>query len=299
VAIAGGSVPAAHATHLACGAVITTDTTLDSDLVDCPGNGLDVNASDVTLDLGGHTISGARSGVGVVTGPRVSRVTVLNGTVRNFQTEIRLGPGSGYAVRDLSLHDGHVGLLLLNVSGALVERISASGIDGSAIHAPISSGVTAVRNHLFGNNSGMGGIGFADGVIAHNRVEDNAFYGFFFFEATRTVFDRNVIQRNGTWGISLGEGSTGNRIAHNRVARSGLDGIVLSPDAGPNTLERNRSDKNADDGFDIGVAGTTLIGNSAARNGALGFNVPLGAALDLRNRAHRNADGRQCVGIRC
>jgi hypothetical protein len=290
---------AAHATHVGCGAMVSADTTLDSDLIDCPGNGIEIAASDVTLDLGGHTIDGTGPGLGVVTGPGSSRVTVVNGTVRGFQTDMRLGPGSSYVVRDVSLYDSHVGLLLPQVAGALVERISASGISGSAIHAPSSRGVTAVRNHLFANNSGMGGIGFADGLIAHNIVEDNAFYGFFFLQATGTVFDRNVIQRNGTFGISLGEGSAGNLITRNRIARSGMDGVALFVEAGPSTLEHNRSDSNADDGFDIAVAGTTLVDNKAFGNADLGFEAPLGASLAGHNKARQNGDPRQCVGIPC
>ena len=38
-----------------CGDTITADTTLDSDLVDCPNNGIVIGADDITLDLNGHT----------------------------------------------------------------------------------------------------------------------------------------------------------------------------------------------------------------------------------------------------
>ena len=48
----------ALASHVGCGDMITTDTTLDSDLVDCPNNGIVIGADDVTLDLNGHTIDG-------------------------------------------------------------------------------------------------------------------------------------------------------------------------------------------------------------------------------------------------
>src|SRR5919107_5165477 len=41
-----------------CGDTITTDTTLDRDLSDCPSNGIVIGADDITLDLNGHTISG-------------------------------------------------------------------------------------------------------------------------------------------------------------------------------------------------------------------------------------------------
>ena len=49
---------AALAGPLSCGDTITVDTTLDSDLLDCPNNGIVIGADDITLDLNGHTIDG-------------------------------------------------------------------------------------------------------------------------------------------------------------------------------------------------------------------------------------------------
>ena len=43
----------AVASHVQCGDVITQDTTLDSDLIDCPGDGLVIVADNITLDLNG------------------------------------------------------------------------------------------------------------------------------------------------------------------------------------------------------------------------------------------------------
>jgi hypothetical protein len=81
----------AVATHVSCGDTITTDTTLDSDLANCPGPGLVIGADNVTLDLGGHTIDGDGGtgfDVGIVNGPAStvdraphSGVTIENGTV--------------------------------------------------------------------------------------------------------------------------------------------------------------------------------------------------------------------------
>src|SRR5215216_7291731 len=41
-----------------CGDKITADTTLHRDLVNCPNNGILIDADNVTLDLNGHTIDG-------------------------------------------------------------------------------------------------------------------------------------------------------------------------------------------------------------------------------------------------
>jgi hypothetical protein len=56
-ALFGMLVDQALGNHVGCGDVITQDTTLDSDLSACPGDGIVIGASDITLDLGGHTVS--------------------------------------------------------------------------------------------------------------------------------------------------------------------------------------------------------------------------------------------------
>ncbi|HEX6158730.1 MAG TPA: hypothetical protein VF111_01105, partial [Thermoanaerobaculia bacterium] len=54
---AGGGVVAQTA-PLSCGDTIMVDTTLDRDLTECRSNGIVIGADGITLDLGGHTISG-------------------------------------------------------------------------------------------------------------------------------------------------------------------------------------------------------------------------------------------------
>ncbi len=49
---------AGQASAITCGTTITTDTTLDVDLVDCPDHGIVIGADDITLDLNGHVIDG-------------------------------------------------------------------------------------------------------------------------------------------------------------------------------------------------------------------------------------------------
>jgi hypothetical protein len=48
----------ATAGHVSCGQVITTDTTLDSDLLNCQADGVLIGAGNITLNLNGHTIDG-------------------------------------------------------------------------------------------------------------------------------------------------------------------------------------------------------------------------------------------------
>ena len=48
----------ALASQVSCGETITADTTLDSDLVNCPNHGIVIGADGVTLDLNGHLVDG-------------------------------------------------------------------------------------------------------------------------------------------------------------------------------------------------------------------------------------------------
>ena len=54
----------AAASHVLCGDVLVADTTLDSDLLLCPDDGLVIGADGITVDLDGFTISGDDGAVG-------------------------------------------------------------------------------------------------------------------------------------------------------------------------------------------------------------------------------------------
>lgn len=103
IGMAPASAGSAPGVTLSCGSVITQDTTLGNDLGPCPGDGLLIMASNITVDLGGHTITGAsavqEAGDGT-TAPSeqagvqlmgVSGVTLTNGTVQDFDAGVPSG----------------------------------------------------------------------------------------------------------------------------------------------------------------------------------------------------------------
>jgi hypothetical protein len=294
-----GPVTSAPAAHVSCGETIEADTTLDADVLGCPNNGVVIDASGVTLDLAGHTIEGTRRGFGVVTGVGASRVTVKNGKVGRFHNAVVLVAGGDHVVRDVRVYDSHDGVLLNSVGGALLERVTATGNDGSGIHTPVSRNVTIRRSHIHDNAAGVGGLGLQGSAIVRNTIERNTFYGILYGSVTGSTFERNLVYANGGFGIMLIEGSTGNRFIRNRVSKTVGDGMILAEDSAANLLYRNRFNRNTGDGVEVLGAGATLIRNSAARNGALGINAPAGAAVARRNRARHNGDPRECVGVPC
>jgi parallel beta-helix repeat protein len=287
------------ANHIGCGAVLTADATLDSDLVDCPANGVAIAADGVTLDLAGHVIDGTGGTYGVVTSGSASDVTVTGGHVREFHDAVALNGAGPFVASDLEVSGSHDGILLSGNTQTLVERVLAWGNDGSGINMPGSSGVLITDSVMTGNGAGMGGANATLNRIQRTRFEHNTFHGLRFAGLTDTVLADNRVRSNGTYGIRLEEASSGNLLSGNQVGDSGADGIALGEDSGANTLVRNRVTRNGADGFDLAGPGATVQRNRADRNAGLGFDAPLGVALDVRNVAKHNGDPRQCVGVEC
>src|SRR4051812_32692394 len=118
-AAAGGS----QASSLACGATITHDTTLTSDIVGCRGVGLRIGADGITLDLAGHTIAAAAQ-----RNPRAhgilnvghDGVTIRGGTVTGFGAYgVRLAHADRNNVHDLHLVGNYTGIGLVESDDGL------------------------------------------------------------------------------------------------------------------------------------------------------------------------------------
>src|SRR3954451_12750416 len=92
VTLGVGSAAAASKTFVGCGSSVSSNVTLVADL-NCSGggdNGLNVDASGITINLNGHTITGAGGNDGYY-GIELngnSFVTIKNGTIANFQRGI-------------------------------------------------------------------------------------------------------------------------------------------------------------------------------------------------------------------
>ncbi|MGC5221197.1 right-handed parallel beta-helix repeat-containing protein [Micromonospora sp. DT81.3] len=124
----GGSARAAEP-GVTCGSTVTTDVTLTADLY-CPsGDGL-ILGSNVTLDLGGHSLIGSDSGVGVSSEfPFEGGNTIRNGTIENWAIGIRLmgiEPNPiPYVATDLVLINAPVGNYFTNGTTLQLTRVTA------------------------------------------------------------------------------------------------------------------------------------------------------------------------------
>lgn len=268
----------AYASHVGCGSVITTDTTLDSDVGPCVGDGLVVAADGVTLDLGGHTVSGAGTGAGV----RVARhtgVEVTGGTIEGFHTGLVLDEADGNHIWSLTLRDNlRQGITVAGSDANVVEKNSLIDNDGDAIRLGLSDGNVVRKNVAVGNVFGIGVADFSDG----NLVEKN------------TVSDTRV------FGIAVFSTSIDNRVEKNDVRGTLLgDGIIVAADSSGTQITKNVANSNGDDGIDIDNPSTTITANTANDNADLGIEAVAGTTDGGGNRASGNGNPAQCTGVSC
>ncbi|MGC5221196.1 right-handed parallel beta-helix repeat-containing protein [Micromonospora sp. DT81.3] len=121
-----------------CGSTITTDVTLTADLF-CPsGDGL-ILGSNVTLDLGGHSLIGSGSGVGVQTSfPSEGGNTIRNGTIENWATGVQLQEESPtrtpYVVIDVVLRNA---LLIHGPTNGTALQMTRVTADDSTVYGQL------------------------------------------------------------------------------------------------------------------------------------------------------------------
>jgi large repetitive protein len=277
-----GSSPAL-ASHVSCGDTITTDTMLDSDLLNCPNTGIVIGADNITLDLNGHTIDGDGKlqedcaeicDTGVVN-DGYSRVTIQGGSVRDFAVGAFVLGASSNRLRRLSASRNlFVGLLVVESTATQVEQNSASD-NGRTTNG---TGIVVFASH--------------DNRIERNMVSRNGDEGMFIGESDNNRIVRNLVADNVFAGIAM-EGDDHNELSGNRVLRNG-DGIIVIGDG--NTITRNHVADAVGCPEDGGIGcgfGISLEGGS--HNLVAGNNVARARRADIRLDAFAGATSGNVV----
>jgi hypothetical protein len=226
----------------ACGAVVTTDVTLTEDLLDCPGDGLVVGASGITIDLAGHSLTGSgvftsRSGID---NEEHDGVTVLGGSISGFAAGVRAYRATDGVVRDLQ------------VSSAL-EGVSLDG----------TSGFEVVGNRFTNHRTGVRLRGAVDTRVHHNSVRRSTATGM--SEVRSATVRDSAFSRNGLDGLRVDGESLGLHVRRVDASRNGDSGIVLSSTAP--TVSATSADHNGRDGIRAPDDTVDGGGNTARRNG--------------------------------
>jgi large repetitive protein len=229
VGVAVSAPGAAAAAHVACGQVVTEDTSFDSDLA-CFGSGVTVGAAGIVIDLRGHTISGT-SGAGVWNQAHAD-VTVQNGRVEGFTRGILLlAPRN--TVRKIVAARNEADGILVQSDGGLVERnVAVDNHDrfftgGHGLFAG-GDGARVIGNTAVGNYTGIvagGNRSLVEQNVAIDNISPTNRLGMgLSLSGVDSVFRKNVAMGNGECGIRAG--GRGNRLTDNTT--SGNIGSTLT-----------------------------------------------------------------------
>jgi parallel beta-helix repeat protein len=334
-----GGVGVAAAAPVSCGEVITTNTKLQVDLVDCPGDGVVIGSDNITLDLGGHTIDGLGSAApfgsdGIDNSGGYDNVVIKNGTVTEFQQGVALVGTTGNVARNLTVAgngsygffvDGFAfgdskgnllvgnrvfnngdGIDLRGSSGNMIRANSSTANSGVGIAVTFSSQNNTVNDNVLTGNGGQG-IFLLDGAsgndLARNVVAANTLTGVLIANSSTNDVVANRIAENGGDGLGVASDfplvSGDNVLARNDLTANAFDGIFVDAGTTGTVVLANAANVNADDGIDIRNAATTITRNVANRNVDLGIDAVVGVIDGGGNRAAGNGNPLQCVNVAC
>jgi len=280
--------------------------TMTADLHQIGSTAISIAASNVVLDLGGHTLSGAGGydggyGYGVGVGPGVSNVTIRNGTIEDFsiETGILLYQTTGCTVSGVTVQrcGGGVSLLDSNQNTILNNTLDHN------IHANI--GVINSSTNIVQGNTCLGDASWGirmGGASAGNFLVSNTCDGAFAWGIDLT--DGTIVIANTTTNQSIGihgEEVDGCLLQDN-ISTGNLHGILLAGNG--NTLHHNTVNDNADTGFFLAGAGISVHHNTANGNGSGFYVLSANGSTIKDNTANGNTydgiivwtSGLQCGG---
>ena len=187
----------------------------------CAGDGITITASNVSLNLNGHIITGSGPGTGIgirvqPTSGRLNHVGISGpGLIQTFQDGIDVFSTDDAQVSLVTVAGNSNGV---GVVGAGVNRLTigsnviARSIVGLKLTGSVNATVTG--NQVVGNDFGILLQAGSGNTFSGNTASGNSSFGIEIFGNTSRV-SSNATNGNGDAGIAIGAGATGNQIFSN------------------------------------------------------------------------------------
>jgi parallel beta-helix repeat protein len=293
----------AFGNSLSCGDTIFTDTTLENDLNCPPGvDGLTIGASDITLNLGGYTISGNSGHSGIVVWGH-DNISVFNGSISGFQYGIL-----GDTANDLNLENvflenqSYTSILIFNSKDFIILESQVSLPPGGGDPDPQTGHVAEairlvdVKHAMFRDISVVGGyfgvLMIGEGSPSHNvSIEDSFFVdvgtGIRIINSkqvlikSNTIIGAEAVSEYGCYSaIDVVEPSSSIRIEANDLSGCsfGIFAVPTTPPTRTLRIYHNELHHNGDGIYLMGVNGTKVIGNEAWDNEWVGITLVAGSS---------------------
>lgn len=273
---------------LGCGQTVTHDIALSHDLLNCPGDGLKIGTSHITIDLHGHVIDGvnATGSVGVNDNGH-GDVIVKNGTVRDFfayGVAFQSAPHS--AAQNLAInHIGAGGVEGDASAGILVQNSPSSTVTDNSV----SNAVSAYQS------DGVDVLSSARTVVKNNTLSHNAWDGMFVLDSPNSSVQGNQLNSNVNNGAEINSGTDAVAVTGNHASKNAVDGIVVGA-VSKALVTGNTLTGNGDTGlFFFDLLNSVVTSNCLTANGtgldlAFGQNGSTGDTIS-HNNASNNVTG--------
>ena len=247
---------------LDCGRTITRDTTLQSDILECPGDGLTIGANGVDLNLNGFTIDGTGLGAGV-RNDGFDNVTIKNGTISSFDYGVQHGPGTLNAtVSGLTLSLIQVRAMQLRNTdfSEISQNIIGEGSRGLQVSAGSTDNLFSGNQITRASNDAIVVAGSPRNTFSSNRISWTGDRAVAFSRSARSTMTGNTIVHNSDAAITLAF-SPSSTVQQNRILDSSDAAFVASNSTGL-TFQGNNV-RNVGDSLVLQETGTSkFIGNT-------------------------------------
>ena len=307
-----GVVPAASqpTETVTCGQNVNHSLVVANNIGPCTGDGLVITTSGITVDLGGHTVTGnnrnnrtpaEQVGVHLM---NASNVTVRNGTIANFDAGVAVEGGGSNTIQSLYVHDN------INHSATTGTFNQCNFGDGIVLDSSSNNRVTLNRAVYNGPFAGITLLDNSDDNVvtrnqAVNQTVSNVNPAFVSPDNPEGLGPCGPFTEAGTVGrphqdIGIrieGPGADRNRVDSNQVVGNQLDGITIhgyichppggrpsQPNNGGNVISNNSVQRNGfaapnetQDGIAILSQGPATVVCVAFGNSILG-NISVGNA---------------------
>jgi parallel beta-helix repeat protein len=190
-----------------CAMRVTESFTLANDLT-CPGDGMVIVSDNITVDLGGHTLTGPGMGPQTWPLPQLDSVGV------------RVGGHTGVTVRNGKTTAFSTGIYFIDMVASSIESVTTlRNRFGFYIHA--SQKITVKDSDVEFNIYGLHLQNSDDCVLVNNLLARQTYnspggYGLYLYASSRNRVTDNTIDSNINWGIWFSDAKE-NVIFHNNV----------------------------------------------------------------------------------